>query len=248
MIHNAFKFFRRKSQLILKKNPSLILFFGFTCLSTYVISQAKPIVEISNIKELEKYKNFKNIQIIDNEYAMIQTEDDRVLRMQIPNYEYFEKNVDTETPVGFRKSIDWGGIFSNLLSIGFLGLFFYMFSRSNYQGLLQTTKNIKVHTDIKTRFHDIIGQNNSKRAIQEFVHILKNNEKYKKIGVKIPKGALLSGPPGTGKTLLAKAIAGESNMPFMSVPASEFNAIFVGVGSAKIKNMENKTTNFCPKI
>lgn len=123
-----------------------------------------------------------------------------------------------------------------------------MFSRSNYQGLLQTTKNIKVHTDIKTRFHDIIGQNNSKRAIQEFVHILKNNEKYKKIGVKIPKGALLSGPPGTGKTLLAKAIAGESNMPFMSVPASEFNAIFVGVGSAKIKNMENKTTNFCPKI
>lgn len=103
MIHNAFKFFRRKSQLILKKNPSLILFFGFTCLSTYVISQAKPIVEISNIKELEKYKNFKNIQIIDNEYAMIQTEDDRVLRMQIPNYEYFEKNVDTEPLLDFGK-------------------------------------------------------------------------------------------------------------------------------------------------
>lgn len=237
MIHNAFKSFRRKSQLILKKNPSLILFFGFTCLSTYVISQAKPIVEISNVKELEKYKNFKNIQIVDNEYAMIQTENDTLLRMQIPNYEYFEKNVNTETPVGFKKSTDWGGILSNLLSIGFLGLFFYMFSRSNYQGLLQTSKNIKVQNQITTRFSDIIGQNNSKRAIQEFVHILKNNEKYKKIGVKVPKGALLSGPPGTGKTLLAKAIAGESNIPFISVPASEFNAIFVGVGSAKIKNM-----------
>ena len=91
--------------------------------------------------------------------------------------------------------------------------------------------------NINVKFEDIIGQKNAKQSVMEFVDILKNNDKYNLIGVKTPKGALLSGPPGTGKTLLAKAIASESNLPFINMNGSDFNAIFVGVGSAKIKNL-----------
>lgn len=237
MNSRIFKSFRRKGQILLRNHPSAVAFFGMTCLTTYALTQATPIVELSNIDELKQYKNLKTISIIDDQYALIRTENNSILRLTIPNYEYFEKNIKTEIPIGFRKSTDWSAIASSFLSFGFLAALFYMFSRTNYQNLLQVGKSIKVQTDVSTRFHDVIGQNNAKRAVQEFVHILKNNDKYKEIGVKIPKGALLTGPPGTGKTLLAKAIAGESNIPFINVPASEFNAIFVGVGSAKIKNM-----------
>merc|ERR1712146_787728 len=81
------------------------------------------------------------------------------------------------------------------------------------------------------------GQKNARRSVEEFVDIIKNKEKYLSLGVTVPKGALLSGPPGTGKTLIAKAIAGESELPFVNMTGSDFNAMFVGVGSAKIKNL-----------
>ena len=77
----------------------------------------------------------------------------------------------------------------------------------------------------------------AKLEIQEFVDFLKNPEKYKKIGAKIPRGALLSGPPGTGKTLLAKACAGEAQVPFYSVSGSEFVEVFVGVGAQRVREL-----------
>ena len=105
------------------------------------------------------------------------------------------------------------------------------------KSIVDLNKSSEIMKNIKTKFSDVIGQKNARRSVEEFVDILKNKEKYSNVGVKVPKGALLSGPPGTGKTLIAKAIAGESNLPFVNMTGSDFNAMFVGVGSAKIKNL-----------
>uniref|UniRef100_A0A7N6FCX6 AAA+ ATPase domain-containing protein n=1 Tax=Anabas testudineus TaxID=64144 RepID=A0A7N6FCX6_ANATE len=90
---------------------------------------------------------------------------------------------------------------------------------------------------INVRFKDVAGCEEAKLEILEFVNFLKKPRQYKDLGAKIPKGALLSGPPGTGKTLLAKAIAGETNVPFITVSGSEFQEMFVGVGPARIRDM-----------
>ncbi|KAJ1933868.1 AAA ATPase afg3, partial [Linderina pennispora] len=92
-------------------------------------------------------------------------------------------------------------------------------------------------TDVKIAFKDVAGCDEAKEEIMEFVKFLKEPEVYERLGAKIPKGAILSGPPGTGKTLLAKATAGEAGVPFLSVSGSEFVEMFVGVGSARIRDL-----------
>ncbi len=84
---------------------------------------------------------------------------------------------------------------------------------------------------VNTKFSDVKGMNQCKKEVIEFVDFLKNPEKYREIGAKVPKGALLSGPPGTGKTLLAKSIAGEAGVPFFFASGSEFIEMFVGIGA-----------------
>ncbi|KAJ2723773.1 AAA ATPase afg3 [Coemansia sp. Benny D115] len=92
-------------------------------------------------------------------------------------------------------------------------------------------------TDVKIAFKDVAGCDEAKEEIMEFVKFLKEPEVYERLGAKIPNGASLSGPPGTGKTLLAKATAGEAGVPFLSVSGSEFVEMFVGVGSARIRDL-----------
>lgn len=98
-----------------------------------------------------------------------------------------------------------------------------------------TAKMLKDEIDIK--FKDVAGCEEAKLEIMEFVNFLKNPKQYQDLGAKIPKGAILSGPPGTGKTLLAKATAGEANVPFITVNGSEFLEMFVGVGPARVRDM-----------
>ncbi|TXT49101.1 MAG: hypothetical protein FD137_808, partial [Spirochaetes bacterium] len=90
----------------------------------------------------------------------------------------------------------------------------------------------KIYVEAQTgkSFEDVAGQEEAKEALQEIVEFLHNPNKYKEIGASVPKGALLVGPPGTGKTLLAKAVAGESKVPFFSISGSEFVEMFVGMG------------------
>ncbi len=106
-------------------------------------------------------------------------------------------------------------------------------------------KNEK-NPDIK--FDDIAGMSEPKKEIVEFVDFLKKSEKYKKLGAKIPKGALLVGPPGTGKTLLAKAIAGEAGVPFYSMSGSEFVEKYVGVGASRVRELFKKAKETSPSI
>uniref|UniRef100_A0A673X8D4 AFG3-like AAA ATPase 1 n=1 Tax=Salmo trutta TaxID=8032 RepID=A0A673X8D4_SALTR len=95
----------------------------------------------------------------------------------------------------------------------------------------------KMMYNINTKFKDVAGCEEAKLEILEFVNFLKNPQQYLNLGAKIPKGAVLSGPPGTGKTLLAKATAGEANVPFITVNGSEFLEMFVGVGPARVRDM-----------
>ena len=82
----------------------------------------------------------------------------------------------------------------------------------------------------------------------EFVDFLKNPEKYKKLGAKIPRGALLVGPPGTGKTLLAKAVAGEAGVPFLTISGSDFVQMYVGVGASRVRDLFKQAKSMAPAI
>ncbi|XP_062923124.1 AFG3-like protein 2 [Mobula hypostoma] len=109
-----------------------------------------------------------------------------------------------------------------------------------------TAKMLKDEIDIK--FKDVAGCEEAKLEIMEFVNFLKNPKQYQDLGAKIPKGAILSGPPGTGKTLLAKATAGEANVPFITVNGSEFLEMFVGVGPARVRDMFSMARKNAPCI
>ncbi|KAI1180812.1 peptidase family M41-domain-containing protein [Nemania sp. FL0916] len=98
-------------------------------------------------------------------------------------------------------------------------------------------KRFSHETAIKVKFADVAGLDEAKQEIMEFVSFLKKPERFQRLGAKIPRGAILAGPPGTGKTLLAKATAGESNVPFFSVSGSEFVEMFVGVGASRVRDL-----------
>ncbi len=101
---------------------------------------------------------------------------------------------------------------------------------------------------VKTTFKDVAGIDEEKKELEEIVDFLKNGEKYIKLGAKIPKGVLLVGPPGTGKTLMAKAVAGEANVPFFSISGSDFVEMFVGVGASRVRDLFDQAKKHQPCI
>ena len=103
-------------------------------------------------------------------------------------------------------------------------------------------------TNVKINFNDVAGLEEAKTEIMEIVDFLKNPKKYTQLGGKIPKGALLIGPPGTGKTLLAKAVAGEANVPFFSISGSDFVEMFVGVGASRVRDLFKQAKEKAPCI
>ena len=110
--------------------------------------------------------------------------------------------------------------------------------------------NAKVYVESKTgiKFSDVAGEDEAKEILAEIVDFLHNPKKYTEIGARMPKGALLVGPPGTGKTLLAKAVAGEANVPFFSISGSEFVEMFVGMGAAKVRDLFKQAAEKAPCI
>ncbi|MBN2863078.1 MAG: AAA family ATPase, partial [Bacteroidales bacterium] len=103
-------------------------------------------------------------------------------------------------------------------------------------------------TNVKINFNDVAGLEEAKTEVMEIVDFLKNPKKYTQLGGKIPKGALLIGPPGTGKTLLAKAVAGEANVPFFSISGSDFVEMFVGVGASRVRDLFKQAKEKAPCI
>ena len=184
--------------------------------------------------------------------------DDRVFQTEYPEGfegEIFQILVDqnivltTDTePAGFQE------YFIAFLPWLFIaGFMFFMFSqvRSNGNQVMQFGKSKAKEVDEqlpKVTFKDVAGAEEAKEELEEIKEFLKSPEKFNNLGAKIPKGVLLVGPPGTGKTLLARAVAGESEVPFYSISGSDFVEMFVGVGASRVRDLFKKAKESAPSI
>lgn len=181
----------------------------------------------------------------------------------IGNDQNFQKRLElavTEnklTDFNFETKSDWSELVGYLFPFAILIIFWiYMMRRmSGSAGGGQIfsigkskAKLFDEKKDTKTTFKDVAGLEGAKEEIQEIVEFLKNPEKYTNLGGKIPKGALLVGPPGTGKTLLAKAVAGEAQVPFFSLSGSDFVEMFVGVGASRVRDLFKQAKEKSPAI
>src|SRR6266851_111498 len=137
----------------------------------------------------------------------------------------------------------------------FAGVWMFMYrrfaSQQGFGGLMSVGRSkakVYVETDTKTTFSDVAGVDEAKAELQEIVAFLKDPASYGRLGGRVPKGVLLVGPPGTGKTLLARAVAGEANVPFFSINGSEFVEMFVGVGAARVRDLFEQAHQKAPCI
>ncbi len=189
------------------------------------------------------------------------------LQVQVPSVEEFAKYIDTVNAsrkanglavidVKYDKSHDyWYLLLVNILPFALIIFFFVMMSRGiggAAGGIFGVGKAKAQIFDRdkkdKVTFADVAGLYGAKQEVQEIVAFLKNPKKYTEIGAKIPKGALLVGPPGTGKTLLAKAVAGEADVPFFSMSGSDFVEMFVGVGASRVRDLFAQAKAKAPAI
>ena len=164
-------------------------------------------------------------------------------------------------PVAYKNETnDWTNVLINLLPwVVIIGAWFFIMrsmSRGAGGGAGGGIMNVgKAKAQVfdkdnskRVTFKDVAGLEEAKVEIMEIVDFLKKSDKYKELGAKIPKGALLVGPPGTGKTLLAKAVAGEANVPFLSISGSDFVEMFVGVGASRVRDMFDQARKHAPCI
>ena len=149
-------------------------------------------------------------------------------------------------------------LISYVLPIALMLLVFHFFNKKMAQrmggdssmmfGMGKSNAKVYVKSTTGIKFKDVAGEEEAKELLAEIVDYLHKPERYKEIGASMPKGALLVGPPGTGKTLLAKAVAGEANVPFFSISGSEFVEMFVGMGAAKVRDLFKQANEKAPCI
>ena len=184
----------------------------------------------------------------------------------IGNDEVFQNKIEKAKLDGkikdyeFKTKSNWSELFMGLLPIiVIIGVWIFIMRRMSggagggAGGQLfnigkSKAKLFDEKTDVKSTFKDVAGLEGAKEEVQEIVEFLRNPDKYTALGGKIPKGALLVGPPGTGKTLLAKAVAGEAQVPFFSLSGSDFVEMFVGVGASRVRDLFKQAKDKSPAI
>ena len=194
-----------------------------------------------------------------------------VLWFNIGSTETFERNLENAQIelniepqnyilVVYKDELEVQHIFKLMPQIIMWGFLIFIFRKSMqtfstggkkgglFGSVMESTAKLINSKDIDVRFRDVAGCEEAKIEIMEFVNFLKNPQQYIDLGAKIPKGAMLTGPPGTGKTLLAKATAGEANVPFITVSGSEFLEMFVGVGPSRVRDMFAMARRHAPCI
>lgn len=259
--NNDFKLFMRIIII------SLIVTFVMHMLSTSMVSKMNQEI---------KYSDF--IQMIkDGEVSEVEIESDRIIiypkqQEGVPymgNYYYTgyisdenllplldEYDVDYYSPVQ-ENSVFMLFIMEWVLPICLWGLLFMFLGRfvmkrmgggGGIMGVGKSNAKIYMQKETGVTFADVAGQDEAKESLEEIIDFLHNPEKYAAIGAKQPRGALLVGPPGTGKTLLAKAVAGEANVTFMSLTGSDFVEMFVGVGASRVRDLFKQAQENAPCI
>ncbi|XP_038820350.1 AFG3-like protein 2 isoform X2 [Salvelinus namaycush] len=205
------------------------------------------------------------LEVINKRYVKVvftpgKTPVDGYVWFNIGSVDTFERNLETaqyemgiegenRLPVVYSAESDGSFLLSMLPTVLIIGFLLFMLRRGpagagrpggrGMGGLFsvsETTAKV-LRDEIDVKFKDVAGCEEAKLEIMEFVNFLKNPKQYQDLGAKIPKGAILTGPPGTGKTLLAKATAGEADVPFITVNGSEFLEMFVGVGPARVRDL-----------
>ncbi|XP_051175471.1 AFG3-like protein 2 [Leptopilina boulardi] len=219
----------------------------------------------------------EKLEVVNKKWVRVQlapgaSSDGSTLWFNIGSADTFERNLEnaqlelnTEPqnyiPVVYKAEIELAQVVGYLPSLVLLAFLVYGFNRSAqmmggkggkggglFGGVMNSNAKLINNKDIEVRFKDVAGCEEAKIEIMEFVNFLKNPQQYLDLGAKIPKGAMLTGPPGTGKTLLAKATAGEANVPFITVSGSEFLEMFVGVGPSRVRDMFSMARKNAPCI
>lgn len=234
-------------------------------------------VKKGHIEKIEVYPNKNTISAKVNKTSVKIVygdksnlyEKDRLISVRIPSVEEFSKFINKSKEdnlyrgiVEYKESRDYIELFLySILPFLLLILFFVFMSRrmsgqmggGGGGGIFNVGKSKaqlfdKGSTENRVTFKDVAGLAEAKQEIEEIVSFLKNPSKYTELGGKIPKGALLVGPPGTGKTLLAKAVAGEADVPFFSMSGSDFVEMFVGVGASRVRDLFRQAKEKSPCI
>ena len=226
----------------------------------------------NGMEKITVYKDHAEAQLTDSAKNVIFGDEvpkgtEVTIRTNIPSSDSFAetlqhwKNVyGINIPVTYDKSSDFGAIFWSVGPFILLIVFWFLIMRnmSGHGGgggggggvfnVGKSTAKLYEKGNTRVTFDDVAGLSEAKQEVEEIVEFLKNPGKYTELGGKIPKGALLVGPPGTGKTLLAKAVAGEANVPFFSLSGSDFVEMFVGVGASRVRDLFRQAKEKAPCI
>ena len=198
--------------------------------------------------EIEIYVNSgsKDYTPLIRYYTRVMEDQDRTAYLLRYNVKSYQAATDNS---GFI----WDILLTVVLPFGFAILLFSILSRrmgggGGIMGVGKSTAKMYMQKTTGVTFADVAGCDEAKESLVEIVDFLHNPGKYREIGAKLPKGALLVGPPGTGKTLLAKAVAGEADVPFFSLTGSDFVEMFVGVGASRVRDLFKQANNMAPCI
>ncbi|QIK87062.1 ATP-dependent zinc metalloprotease FtsH [Erysipelothrix sp. HDW6B] len=173
------------------------------------------------------------------------------------NVNELQKIIEAEDPKVTYPDITESNLFSDLLVVvlpyvlligGMVFIFSKMGGGGNNKAFEFSKSRAKIQSNVKVRFKDVAGADEEKEEMKELIDYLKNPKKYEEMGARIPKGMLLVGPPGTGKTLLAKAAAGEADVPFFAISGSDFVEMFVGVGASRVRDMFKEAKKNAPSV
>ncbi len=262
------KITRRIKKPPMPKGPNLIswfffvviLFLIFWAFSTPVSQPAElPVSQvISSIKEGE----VKKIEIEGDVLTITLTNDEQVVSQKEEGSSFLDTLSQAEADpalvsegITIKKGSPWLEIIVNLLPVILIGVFFFLIFRQARGGASDILSFGRSRAELFVRgrqprisFKDVAGVDEAKRELEEVVDFLKHPGKYKALGARIPKGVRLVGPSGTGKTLLARAVAGEADVPFYSISGSEFMEMLVGVGAARVRDLFANAKKNAPSI